>query len=578
MGEQALPRDAASVVLVRPAYSAVIYGATYRSRLRPGTRQVPTPLQLMQIGGVLDARGHRVRIIDGEAEGLSDTELVRRVLAERPDVVGVTCTTPEFGTAKAVLEALKRARPDVVTVVGGAHATHVPWELATGIDGIDHVVVFEGERAMAAVVDGDRALLAEYAANATALMAEAGVPEGAVPDGVVLLGEMFTTEELERLRPLRRAPQIDLSHYVYSDPESGLVATDSVETARGCPFGCTFCSSARSGLGLRSVAGVIDELDRLDHAFRARGARGFVVFLDDTLTASRPRAVQLFEEMERRRFRMRYSGFTRANTIATNAGRAEDLEFASLMKRVGFNTMSFGIETGSDRINAAMNKGVTKDHYRRAYDILSAVDFEERRGSFIVGHPHETAATIRESIDFAKELRLHRVGVNIMTPYPGTAVYDAARLGRGLYFEPEAGAYDQFRRWGRSVVSTDALSREALEYWHRRFLAEVYTSSAPVRHGARELARGNVSRFYHRPVTSALRSRIGLVASRRWSRPPTFPVPDHRDYDPSAHGRAHLTKNDCLAFLRRRYDVRSTRVRGSRVRIPVRVGPQGLEP
>ena len=234
--------------------------------------------------------------------------------------------------------------------------------------------------------------------------------------------------------------------------------------------------------------------------------------------------------MERRGFRMRYSGFTRANTIATNAGLAEDLEFASLMKRVGFNTLSFGIETGSDTINAAMKKGVTKDHYRRAYSILSAVDFEERRGSFIVGHPYETAASVVESIEFARELGLHRVGVNIMTPYPGTEVYDAARLGNGLYFEGSARDFDRFRRWGSSVVSTEELSADALTYWHRRFLAEIYGSRHVIGHSLSELRRGNRSRFYHRPVMSVILDQSRMRRAGVWDRVPEFAPPDHSGY------------------------------------------------
>lgn len=552
----------AKVVLVRAEYSVAIYGATYGGRFRPGAKQVPTPMQLMQIGALLVDHGHDVRILDGEAENLDHAALLARIVAERPDVVGVTCTTPEYVTAKALLEDVKAALPEVTTVVGGAHATHLPWELARSIGGIDHVVVYEGEKAMAAIADGDRALLDDYDANARRLLAGKDVGTDDLPVHRILLGEASTTDDLERLHPLRSAPSIDLRHYVYADPDHGLVHTDSIETARGCPFACTFCSSARSGLGMRSVDSVIDELDELDARFRRDGVQGYVVFLDDTLTAARPRAVELFEAMERRRYAMRFSGFTRANTIATNRGHAEDVAFARLMRRIGFNTLSFGIETGSDEINEAMRKGVSKDHYRRAYRILAEVDFEERRGSFIVGHPHETAATIRESIDFAIELGLHRVGVNIMTPYPGTEVYDIARRGDGLYFEPGAHRYDRYRRWGSSVVSTDVLSGEALQWWHRRFLTEVYASPTALRHGARELRRGNRSRFYHRPTTTALRRRARMALDGTWTTPPSFPPPDHAGYDPAAFGPAHVTKSDCLAILRERYELRGTRVRG----------------
>ena len=196
-----------------------------------------------------------------------------------------------------------------------------------------------------------------------------------------------------------------------------------------------------------------------------------------------------------------------------------------------------------------MNKGAALDDYRRAYEVLDEAGFEEHRGSFIIGHPHETEQTIRESIDFAREVGLHRVGVNIMTPYPGTAVYDDARNGRGLYFEPRACDYAQYRRWGRSVVSTDELSAEALEYWHGRFLAEVYSTDQVVRHAMKEFRRGNRSRFYFRPVLEANRHRKQMVREGSWQSPKRFPTPDHSDYDTCQWAQAHVTKRDCQATL-----------------------------
>ena len=251
----------AKVVLVRPEYSFTIYQSTYKKRFKPGDKQVSTPMQLMQIGSALVQAGHDVRIIDGEAEGLWEVPtLVDRIAAEKPDIVGITCTTPEYYYAKEILEATKKRLPHVVTVVGGAHATHVPWELATQIEGVGFVVIHEGEKAMVAIADGDASALAEYAENANGLIAQVGaeVPSGG---GTPILAPSQTVEDLDQLKPLRDLTHIDMTWYRYSDPGYGLMPTDCVETARGCPFACTFCSSARSGLGMRQVETVLDELE-----------------------------------------------------------------------------------------------------------------------------------------------------------------------------------------------------------------------------------------------------------------------------------------------------------------------------
>jgi anaerobic magnesium-protoporphyrin IX monomethyl ester cyclase len=543
----------AKVVLVRPEYSFAIYQATYRNKFSPGGKQVSTPMQLMQLGAEVVKAGHDVRIIDAEAENLSRiTELVDRIAAERPDVVGVTCTSPEYHRAKGLLEAIKRRIPHVVTVIGGAHATHVPWELATEIEGVDYVVIYEGEKALVAVADGDTERLAEYAENARALMKRVGA-HPPIGGGKPLLGPNQTVEDLEQLQPLRGRPYLDMTWYRYSDPGYGLVITDSIETARGCPFSCTFCSSARSGLGMRRVETVLDELEVVQSRFRRAGGTGLVLFLDDTLTFSRQRATELFEGMLRRGFRMHCAGFTRANTIHTRFGRHGDREFASLMKRAGFRNISFGVETGSEKINEQMKKGVSLDDYRQACSLLRRVGFDEIRGSFIIGNPYETVESIWQSINFAKELRLDRIGVNIMTPYPGTAAYESARLGKGLYFEPGATSYQNYRRWGNAVVSTEELTAEALIWWHGRFLAEVYGSFGSLRHSWRNIRSGNYSGFYHRPVVDALKRRVKMWWNGQWATAPDFGRPDHSNYDSSFWGVAHIHKTDCLKFLGERY-------------------------
>ncbi len=537
------------VVLVRPEFSEGIYGATFGKQMRVGTKRVEPPMALMQLAGALIEAGHEARIVDGEVENLTVDETVDRICQARPDVVGVTATTPENIAAAQVLRAVKRRLPGVVAVIGGAHATHVPWELADADDAFDYVVVFEGEKAMVAIADGDRERLRDYSDNAQRLLRRVGLPDAERYADRVLLGDYQTEEDLDRVRALRDAPWIDMRKYRGAEPELGLVVADSVETARGCPFGCSFCSSARSGLRMRNVDNVLDELETIDHRFRRQGMRGMVLFLDDTLTIHRARATELFEGIIRRGIDIRFRGFTRAPSITTRNGRAADIEFVRLMRRAGSTAISLGIETGSEQLNKDMNKGSTLDHYRRAYDILDAADFEERRGSFIIGNPNETLGTIRESIDFAKELGLHRVGVNIMTPYPGTDAYNRARTGQGLYFEPQASDYSQYRRWGHSVVSTDALSAEALEYWHQRFLTEVYMTAGAVRHAVTEFRGGNRSRFYFRPVFQAHRQYKQMLREGTWDHPLRFPPPNHTGYDPEAWGRQHVTKTDCLTTL-----------------------------
>ena len=561
MNRLPMSEDRPKVVLVRPPYSYEIYKSTYKNKYKVGNKWVSAPLPIMYLASAVLDVGADVRIIDGEVDNLSLEELVEETIALKPDIVGITGTTPEYGAVKFVAEGVKNLAPDVTMVIGGAHATHVPWEIVDEVTGVDYVVVFEGEKALAAIASGDSEKLTEYADNAIYLMNQVGYDAPERYNGKILFSQNQTTEDLEKLRPLRQDPYIDMSNYRFADPQVGLVLTDSLETARGCPYSCTFCSSRQSGLGLRSVENILEELDQISANMAEKGERGLIQFVDDTLTFNRKRSVELFEKMKERNYDAHFLCLTRANTIATNNSIKEDIEFAKLMNDVGFVQISFGIESGNEEINSAMQKGVTLDHYRRAYDILDKVGVEERRGSFIIGHPNETEQSIRDSINFAIELNIHRASVNIMTPYPGTMVYDQARQGQGLYFENGATDFSNFRRWGNSVVSTDELTPDALQYWHRRFLAEAYSSSTSLKHSTKEFIAGNRSHFFHRPVIKGVRDRWDLIRKGEWQTPPKFGNPDHSDYNPDDWGAAHITKTDCLNAIKYLYDIRNRKFR-----------------
>jgi len=142
-----------------------------------------------------------------------------------------------------------------------------------------------------------------------------------------------------------------------------------------------------------------------------------------------------------------------------------------------------------------------------------------------------------------------------------------------LYFENGATDFSNFRRWGNSVVSTDELTPDALQYWHKRFLAEAYSSSTSLKHSTKEFISGNRSHFFHRPVIKGVRDRWDLIRKGEWRTPPKFGKPDHADYCPDDWGAAHITKTDCLNAFKSLYDIRNRKFR-EKSSDPTRVGTE----
>jgi radical SAM superfamily enzyme YgiQ (UPF0313 family) len=114
-----------TIVLIRPGYSDRIYGAIYEQKSET-RREIRPPLGLMAIAGYLKTFGHTIHIVDGEPKLLTAEQILELVLRLKPDIVGVTATTPEYPFASEIIRKIKRANHKVKTVLGGAHVTALP--------------------------------------------------------------------------------------------------------------------------------------------------------------------------------------------------------------------------------------------------------------------------------------------------------------------------------------------------------------------------------------------------------------------------------------------------------------------
>ena len=104
-------------------------------------------------------------------------------------------------------------------------------------------------------------------------------------------------------------------------------------------------------------------------------------------------------------------------------GDMVDIEMLKLMKRAGFKTISYGLETGSERLMKLIKKKLTTADSRKAIQLTQKAGISAI-GSFIIGLPSETRTESFQTIKFAKSLPLDLTRFNLLVPYPGTAVYE----------------------------------------------------------------------------------------------------------------------------------------------------------
>lgn len=189
----------------------------------------------------------------------------------------------------------------------------------------------------------------------------------------------------------------------------------------GCSYKCPFCICSLIPLRLREIDNLIEELR---HIRRTLGIRE-IYFYDPHFTVEPKRLHELLERMISEKLDLVFS---------CNAHLSIREESIDLLKRAGCHTLMFGIESADPEILKRYTKGISHERTRK---ILRLCRDRGMRtfGYFLLGLPHETEASIRETIDFARSLPLNFASFNLPSPVPKTGLFEEA-LRENLLVSP----------------------------------------------------------------------------------------------------------------------------------------------
>jgi len=198
-----------------------------------------------------------------------------------------------------------------------------------------------------------------------------------------------------------------------------------VSSSRGCPFNCVFCAVARTRHREFSAEYVAEELLYLKKTYNPKA----ISFHDDLFMMNQERLVEIISQLRKKGFK-RDTGFglsLRANFITP--------ESVKLMKELNVITVFIGIESGCERgLNYLKGGNLKLEEVTRALKLLKENQIMVE-GSFIIGNPQETRQDLLDTynfiVDHYKAGELTFILTNLMTPYPGSRIWDYA-LQRGL--------------------------------------------------------------------------------------------------------------------------------------------------
>ena len=396
------------------------------------------PLNLAYIAALAEQQGHRVKIIDAEAENISLKEVIKQTGRFKPDIIGMTATTPFFHIVVNYAKLLKQTFPNASIAIGGAHITIL--QEKNFYSCFDYAFIGEAEVSWAE-------FLKRYENNK-----DISDIRGIIyrkDNKVTSTGSSEPVKDIDSI-PYPARHLLNREKYNIGTLR-GRKNFTTIMTTRGCPFKCIFCSTKVFGNRVRRrVAGsVIDEIKSVIYNFDIR----HFTFLDDTLTLDRNYILEICQAIKRENLKITFDGSTRANLI--------DEELVEIMANSGLIRISFGLETVDLQIRKIIKKEVPLDSYEKANRITNKYGIETLN-SVMLGLPGETAETVDKTLTFLRNAReIQQANFSIATPYPGTELYDMAKRGDyGLRLLTED--YSKYRRYGSAVMEVNELSAEKL--------------------------------------------------------------------------------------------------------------------
>lgn len=390
------------VLLVNPPDEYTIVGNN--PELIDEERGFNPPLGLLFLASSLQEHNrHPVEVLDCQVQGVGHDRLAAEIAKRTPDVVGIHAMTLTLvdvvRTAEAVRAAARSTGRQMIVVVGGPHTAVYPSETAR-LDAVDYVVEGEAERSFPALVDRLEAGDAPDGVPGVFYGSNGRIRRGPPPSAI---------EDLDAL-PF---PARVLTPY---EKYTSLLATrnpvTTMFTSRGCPFRCTFCHRPAMGKRFRAVSAgrVVDEMQRCLEL----GIREIFIY-DDTFTVDKKRVRTICHEILRRRLDVVWDVRAHVNTV--------DPDLLDLMRRAGCARIHYGIEAGTARVLKVLRKGITLD---RAVNVLRQTRAAgiSTLAYFMIGNPTETRQEAEQTIRVARSVEADYVHVTILTPFPGTPLYE----------------------------------------------------------------------------------------------------------------------------------------------------------
>jgi len=386
------------------------------------------PLGLGYIAAVLECEGYEVSLVDCPSEGnetmvdigkdryvygLTREQIRLKIETFRPDAVGISCLfTSLVNQMLMVAEVAKEVDSEIAVICGGPHVSAMYKRLIMN-PLIDYCVIGEGEQV---TVDLLNAMTRGSGLEDVGALC---YRRGGRP---VVQPRRSWIENLDEI-PFPARHLGNMQHYFEIGYVQGIrldggkrLRIVQITSSRGCPFQCTYCAKGvtwANRFRTRSPKNVLDEIEHLIDTYGAER----IAFQDDNLTANLDRAAAIFDGIVERKLDITWEAH---NGLALKYVTAELLE---KMKASGCVSFTIAVESA----NPATLQRIKKPDYTRLAPVVveraRKLDIEVR-AFYMIGFPGETLDDVYRTVEYARGLNLPVSNFAIVTPLPGTELYE----------------------------------------------------------------------------------------------------------------------------------------------------------
>jgi len=375
------------------------------------TEEKLIPIGLAYIGAICEKEGCDVKVIDDYLLNLPYEKLGKEISNTSPDLIGVTINSIVYSEAKKTIQLCKKIVPDAKIIAGGPHPTVMPEQTLLSIPELDAIVIGEGEETVGEVIERFRKN--RNLGNVRGTCFRRG-------QKIIKNPPRPFIKNLDKL-PFPAWHLFPIKKYPRKTNFLSVAPVDNINSSRGCPFRCAFCSvKSIWGFTYRffSPKRTIKEIKYLIEQYGTRG----IYFREDNFTLNKERVKKLCKLMLEENLDIKWVCESRADLITR--------DMVKLMKRAGCETIWFGVESGSQRVlDEVLCKGTTLEHIRRAFKICDEVGIK-RGASFMIGVPGETVEEMHETIKFGVEIDPDYVWFNVFVGIPKSPIYDSIIANR----------------------------------------------------------------------------------------------------------------------------------------------------